>query len=316
MAAEAARRVAWFLRERVPAHHGLYGVVWSVAGEAGSALAAGPAARWRPGVDTAVRASALTLTLVGMRMLDDVKDLAHDRVHEPDRPLVRGDVSTSELLSAAAGCGVAALALARSLGPVSARRLAVAQAYGIVLWPLDRAVRTHRRGRPSPVLDSALAYPTQVWGSLFLLESAGETGAAPRSRRAFALVPVFASAFLQFEVARKTRSTPPQGAGDYSSVVPWRACAAAIVALGEAAVWGSLAVSAPWKLSGPQRLAAWTPAALSVLPPAVVLGMVRGTRSEPKAALSIALLLGLYLSIPTVAGMARNGTAPEVRRPQ
>lgn len=310
--ASSARRVALFLRERVPAHHAVYGIAWAVAAEAGSSLLAGthgrrradsiaPVARWRPGPDTAARASALTLTLVGMRMLDDVKDLEHDRVQAPERPLVSGRVGVGELLAGAAASGAAALSLAGvTLGPASAASLGLTQAYGVALWPLDRALRLHRGGRPSPVGDAALAYPTQALGSVFLILSSIETGAAARSRRALALIPVFASAFLQFEVARKTRSTSPQASSDYSSVLPWQVCAAAIVVLGEAAVWGFLAASRPWRHRGRRGIVAWLPAALSVLPPGAVLGMARGTRHTPSTAPSVGVLLALYLAIPAV----------------
>lgn len=300
----SARRVLAFVRERVPAHHALYGAAWAVAAESGSALLADTSARavtWRPGADTAVRASALTLTLVAMRMLDDVKDLDHDRVYEPGRPLVRGSVGAGELLGAAATTGAGALWLAATrLGPVSVSVLALTQAYGAALWPVDRTLRDRRSDRPAPLTDAALAYPTQALGSTFLILSSAETGAAPRSRRAFALVPVFASAFLQFEVARKTRSQPPQRPSDYSSVLPWQACAAGIVGLGELAVWGLLATSAPWRRDDGRRAVAWAPAALSVLPPTVVLGMVRGTRDSPRSAPSVGLLLALYGAVPAI----------------
>lgn len=308
--AGSARRVALFIRERVPAHHAVYGIAWAVAAEAGASLLAGtresadsttPVARWRPGTDTAARALALTLTLVGMRMLDDVKDLEHDRVQAPQRPLVSGRVDAGELLTGAAASGAAALFFAGvTLGPASAVSLGLTQAYGVALWPLDRALRQLLRGRPSPVADAALAYPTQALGSAFLILSSIETGAAPRSRRTLALIPVFAAAFLQFEVARKTRSTSPQAPSDYSSVLPWQVCAAAIVGLGEAAVWGLLTVSRPWQHRGSRAIVAWLPAALSVLPPVVVLGMARGTRHTPATAPSIAVLLALYLAIPAV----------------
>lgn len=325
----SCRRLAGFVRERIPAHHAVYGVAWTLAAEAGASLVANAArtgrsspARWRPGPDTAARAGALTLTLVGMRMLDDVKDLDHDRVHEPDRPLVRGRVSTGELVAGAGACGAGALAVsALRLGPASAVALGTAQGYGVALWPLDRALRAARAGRPAPLTDSALAYPTQALGSVFLLVSAAETGAAPRSRRAYALVPVFAATFWQFELARKTRSAPPHGPSDYSSVLPWQACAAAIVGLGEAAVWGLLAAIAPWRRrhtqgvrdthgtsgAGSARAALrWAPATLSVLPPLVVVDMIRGTRPTPRAAPSVGLLLALYLSVPLLTRVVQS----------
>src|SRR5699024_4137401 len=104
---ESSLRVSRFVRERVPAHHAVYGLTWSVAAESGAALLG--RRPWRPGPDTAARASALTLTLVAMRMLDDVKDLESDRGRHPDRPLVRGAVSVTELLLAAGMCGAAAV---------------------------------------------------------------------------------------------------------------------------------------------------------------------------------------------------------------
>lgn len=298
-------RVARFVRERVPAHHLVYGITWSVAAESGAALLAAADRRgpgWSPGADSAARAAALVSTLVAVRMLDDVKDLEHDREYWPDRPLAAGRVHRSELLTTAGVSALGSVALAsRALGPVSAVSLAMTQAYVVALWPLDRALRSRRDGTPSPVVDAALAYPTQALGTGFLLLSAGETGAAPRSRRALALIPIFAAAFLQFEITRKTRSVPPHGPSDYSSVLPWQACGVAIVALGEAAIWGLVAAGEPWRRRGARAAVTWSPAVLSVLSPLVVLDMARGRRSTPREAPSVAVLLALYLCIPLVS---------------
>ncbi|HJC30170.1 MAG TPA: UbiA family prenyltransferase [Candidatus Dietzia intestinipullorum] len=296
---ESSLRVSRFVRERVPAHHAVYGLTWSVAAESGAALLG--RRPWRPGPDTAARASALTLTLVAMRMLDDVKDLESDRGRHPDRPLVRGAVSVTELLLAAGMCGAAAVGLAaRRLGPDSTRALVLTQAYGAALWPLDRLVRRLASGRPTPVRDAALAYPTQALGTLFLLRSSAETGAAPGGRRPLALVPVFAAAFLQFEIARKTRSAAPHDPADYSSVLPWRVCAASIAALGEAAVWGLAGAAAPERPRDRRSVVARAPLALTPLPVWVVLDLLRGTRDTPRTAPSVGLLLALYLAIPLI----------------
>src|SRR5699024_1566832 len=214
------------------------------------------------------RASALTLTLVAMRMLDDVKDLESDRGRHPDRPLVRGAVSVTELLLAAGMCGAAAVGLAaRRLGPDSTRALVLTQAYGAALWPLDRLVRRLASGRPTPVRDAALAYPTQALGTLFLLRSSAETGAAPGGRRPLARVPVFA---------------------------------ASIAALGEAAVWGLAGAAAPERPRDRRSVVARAPLALTPLPVWVVLDLLRGTRDTPRTAPSVGLLLALYLAIPLI----------------
>src|SRR5699024_10537415 len=118
--------------------------------------------------------------------------------------------------------------------------------------------------------------------------------------RPLALVPVFAAAFLQFEIARKTRSAAPHDPADYSSVLPWRVCAASIAALGEAAVWGLAGAAAPERPRDRRSVVARAPLALTPLPVWVVLDLLRGTRYSPRTAPSVGLLLALYLAIPLI----------------
>ncbi|WP_394848776.1 UbiA family prenyltransferase [Pendulispora brunnea] len=52
---------------------------------------------WRPNMGTALSAITLMLDLLLMRVIDDIRDLEYDRVHDPKRPLVRGVVRISDL---------------------------------------------------------------------------------------------------------------------------------------------------------------------------------------------------------------------------
>lgn len=308
-AAVPAAQLVLFVRERFPASYVLYGVVWAVATEAGAAVLSDTGAAWRPGTDTVVLVVVLLLCLVGLRMIDDVKDLDHDLEHHPDRVVPSGRVAPRTLVVAALAAFAAALVLAAvSFGPGPAVALAAAQLYGLGLWWLEH-LRPEVGRHPFAVL--ALAYPVQILLTLAMLTAVTSSGTASWSPALVALFVVFAGAFLQLEVARKTRASDSPGTdasdsgtpepGLYSSLLPWRVCAGVVIAVGVLAVVTWFAALAPWRPDAPGGAVGWAVLALLCLPPLAVAEMFTGRRSTPRTVFVAGLILLLYLSVPISA---------------
>ncbi|MFY1632132.1 hypothetical protein ACN27F_02415 [Solwaraspora sp. WMMB335] len=227
-----------------PGVHLTYAVLWAGAYEAAAVLAAGGA--WRPSAGSLVRAVTIVAVLLCLRLADERMDESYDRVHNPDRPLVTGLVSVTELRRA--GLAVAALAVVVNapLAPWSAVVLAALLGYAELLTRFALRMPT-LRDRPLPYI--VVAYPVQLMIGGYLYACATGTGVVPPGARPALLTLVFAAAFLHFEFARKTVRAPRAGTRTYSGTA-LGATGSGVLTLGWALVACVLlaAVTEPWHL--------------------------------------------------------------------
>ncbi|GAA0570358.1 hypothetical protein GCM10010172_63480 [Paractinoplanes ferrugineus] len=214
--------------------HVTYAVLWVAAFEAASADGG-----WRPTGGTGLRAATVLALLFYLRLVDERKDEAYDRVHNPDRPLVTGVVTAVELRRA--GRLVIAVVVVANLlhAPWSAAATVAFFGYAAALTPLERRFPVLR---DRPLVNIAVVYPVQLLIGVYLLVSAGAHGV-----RQWVLVLVFALAFLHFEFARKTRWGAAPGSRSYSATA-LGPVGSALVALGCAVAACGLAAGsgAPW----------------------------------------------------------------------
>ncbi|MEU4243752.1 hypothetical protein [Actinoplanes sp. NPDC026619] len=184
-----------------PHVHVTYAVLWAAAYEA---LVHGGG--WRPTGGTALRAATVLAMLLYLRLIDEHKDEAYDRVHNPDRPLVIGLVTAAELRRAGRIVIVIVLAANVFYAPSSAVVAAAFFGYAAVVTPLERRFSLLR---DRPLVNIAFVYPVQLLIGAFLAVSAGSYGVRQ--------LLVFAFAFLHFEFARKTARDAAPGSRMYSS---------------------------------------------------------------------------------------------------
>ncbi|MET9077564.1 hypothetical protein ABZX95_36690 [Streptomyces sp. NPDC004232] len=194
-----ARLGRFVLRRFRPQVYAAYGVLWALALEGSAVALAGTA--WRPTGATAVRAVSVVLTLLFLRMLDEQKDLAHDRVHHPDRPLVTGAISAAELRGAMAAVAVVVVALNALLSPVAALLVLLPLGYALLLPVVERLSAPVREGQ---LLNLAVTYPVQVLVGAYVYLSLAVSGPVTADWRALPLLGLCAGVFLHFEFARKT----------------------------------------------------------------------------------------------------------------
>lgn len=257
------RRLRLFIDERFP-------LVPSIAAAALMAVSAdvlGSTALQRPAhIDRG--GGVLTLVVLALlfvvRVVDDLRDLAHDARHHPDRPLPRGAVRSGDLVGAAVVVATSAVLLVSAVfGAFAAVAVAVVVAVTVVLQ-LDGGTRVLA---DRPVLTLLVHQPmVALWAALVACVS---TSTMPTWSTAFALTPVCALAVslsLVFELGRDVRPVDERTT-DGSYVALWGPSGAAAALVASALLAGGIVA---W-LAVLLRLAWW-----SVAVPAVSLLVVVG----------------------------------------
>lgn len=243
-AGSSAGRLVRFVLERFPpASYGTLIAALVLCGAAGAALDRGEGVR--AGWSQAGAAIATWLAFLQLRILDELRDEAADRIGRPDRPLPRGLVSRTELRVLGVGAAIAGVAIAASLGPVALTW------YGLALgqvWLLDLG-GDRRPAALRGMVATALVH-SGIVPTVFLVAWAAT--AAPRASAPLAATLLLVwGAGLALEVGRKTFSAGEErpGIATYSAALG-RPRALALIALfvavtGVGSTVLALAVGAP-----------------------------------------------------------------------
>lgn len=196
-------RLGPFLREvYAPGLHLVFALAWFVA--LGLAWLAGqPAleAGWRAYAAWPVGVLVLFVMLFYLRVADELKDEAYDRVFNPDRPLVRGTVERQDLRVYLMVSALLALNLTLPLSVAAVGWLVADLVWALALMGLERVSRIVR---DHILVNLLVTYPVNVLLSLYALQLLGDAYGLAWDSRALGLVVGFACAFLHFEFARKT----------------------------------------------------------------------------------------------------------------
>ncbi|MFF5189685.1 hypothetical protein ACFY30_38970 [Streptomyces sp. NPDC000345] len=226
-----ARLGRFVLRRFRPHVYATYGLLWVLALEGSAVSLTGTA--WRPAGATWVRVVSVVLALLFLRMLDERKDFAYDRVHHPDRPLVTGAITVAELRGAMAALTAVAAGLNAALSATAVLLILAALGYGLFLAALERlsaAVRDRQ------LLNLAVTYPVQVLLGVYVYGSLAAAGTVTADRRGALLLALCACVFLHFEFARKTAWEAEPGARLYSAGLGPRGSAVVTAGLAAGAV--------------------------------------------------------------------------------
>jgi 4-hydroxybenzoate polyprenyltransferase len=236
-----AARLGRFVLRMFPPHvYVTYGLLWVLALESSAVTATGTA--WRPTGATWLRVVSVVLALLFLRMLDEQKDLAHDRVHHPDRPLVTGAITAAELRGAMAAITVVTTALNAVLSVGAALLLLAAHGYALALAVLERLSRAVRERQ---LLGLTVTYPVQVLLGAYVYGSLVAAGTVTADWRGAALLALSACVFLHFEFARKTAWEARPGARLYSADLGPRRSAAVTAGFAAGAVGCEVLLFAP-----------------------------------------------------------------------
>ncbi|WP_231856037.1 hypothetical protein [Nocardia cyriacigeorgica] len=287
-------RIARFTAVMYKPHYLLYGINWVLALEGTAALVTEPEGSWRPSWATVLRIVVVAFVLLYLRMVDEQKDLDYDRVHNPDRPLVTGAVTATDLRAAMGVIAVGAIAASLLLSAGSAVAIAAVLGYGLALWGLERISEPIRR---DILLNLLVTYPVQLLVTAYVVVSAIDTGEVEAGWQAAAAAVIFAGAFLQFEFARKTSRIARPGEMYYSNALGTNGSVLAGLGCAIVAVAADLALVRPWDHDGARAVIAWIPLVLLVIP---LLGGLRFLRSEDEdypVIPAVLFILTLYLAL-------------------
>lgn len=269
-----------------PGLHVAFAAAWTVALVGSLALLRGVPLRLDAPLFLA--GASVLLVLFTLRVIDEVKDLDYDRVHNPDRLLVQGLISHRDL--AVWGGVSAALALAAS-GALSLLTswplvliVALDLVHAVLLVVLERRWAALRDGM---LLNLALTYPVNVLLSVFLYATflaAYERAPLPRDG---ALLGAFVLVFLAYEVARKTAWPEAARPGErlYSSALGGVGAIAAVFTCAAGAAALSLWLFQPWTLAlGLRALTGWLLLGVPALAALIVVKFLR-SRGGPRVKL-------------------------------
>ncbi|MEV4514715.1 hypothetical protein AB0K00_37875 [Dactylosporangium sp. NPDC049525] len=232
----------------------LFAVCWAYGVTGLFALTDPHGGAWRPGTGTALAALTIALDMLLMRIVDDIRDLPYDRVHNPDRPLARGDVSASVLLRWYAVVAIVLVAV-NLHDPRAAAVIAVQLVYALLLLLPG----------PDPgrlVLTLALSCPVQLLLHLYLYLGYLRATGGSFDAAFWPALAVVVLASLHLEVAKKITRAPRPGERTYVTTFGLRGTVVtALVAAAGAAVLLLAAARHP----GPWTLLALVPVALPAL---------------------------------------------------
>ncbi|HEY8978733.1 MAG TPA: hypothetical protein VIU15_04020 [Streptomyces sp.] len=250
------RRLAAFFTERAPWRvYVTYAVLWVLALH-GTLAVLTPRTRFRPDGALLAEIATVYLALLFIRVVDEQKDLAYDRVHNPGRPLPRGAIDVRELRTAMALIVAAELALTGWRSPLLAGWLLFDLAYICFLVLLERWSATVR---DRIFVNLLVSYPVQAMLSVHIWLSFRDATGGGSAWHALVGGLLCACAFMHYEFARKTGAEVVPGATLYSNAVGLRGSVALTVGCALAGVGLALAVIRPWELHGVTALAGWLP---------------------------------------------------------
>jgi len=283
-----------FLVERCLPVYPIYLALWVVAVESMIVVIGHSAGPWRPSWDTALKILALNAAGAFLRMVDDQKDLDYDTVHNPDRPLVQGRITTRELRVAMVPAAVVAVALGAAVSVWTAVLVALILGYSLLLWCAESRVRTVR---DNPIVNLIAVCPAQFLATGFAMT--GQPGVGDASWMQLAAVPlVFTATILHVELARKTtRVADATDLRSYSQVIGPTASGALVCLVGLFAVFVEVVLTTPWNWAGHWWPIAWLPLVAAVMPCISAWTFFVKRASVHPRGLPTAFVIVLYLTI-------------------
>ncbi|MFG2379853.1 UbiA prenyltransferase family protein [Streptomyces avermitilis] len=161
---------------------------------------------WRPGAGTFTAAVTLTVTLLLMRAVDDIRDLAYDRAFHPKRPLAAGTVRMKDLLVLCAAGAVLVLVL-NAGSPTALAVLAAQLGYCGLFLTVDRLLGWPPGDRL--LLSLLFSFPAQLLLHVYLYARyLHDTSSGPGREGVLAIViTVLVTVHLEFakKITRRTR---------------------------------------------------------------------------------------------------------------
>ena len=252
------RRLATYASERFPLPAYLPMILVATFAALGFSRVARGAPGFSPLASFAVASFTLLAAFFTLRVADEHKDAAVDRLTRPELPVPRGLVTLRELRMVALALAAFAVVANAALSPILLLPLAIAAGW-LALMTREFFAREWLRSRPEAYLASHMVIMP------LLLLHAGAIDWLPAVGRMPPAIPVFLAATyatgLVLEIGRKIRALPDERPGVETYTAAWgapRAITAWLMALAASALLiagSSLAVEAEWAIVATPLLA-------------------------------------------------------------
>lgn len=209
-------------------------------------------------LDLRVLLCVLTIyfALFVFRVVDEAKDCDYDAVYNPDRPLVTGAVSRSDLVRYIAATSVLLLIINTFLSRNLLIIVCVDVNYGVFLVWLEKH---SNRVRDSVLLNLVVTYPVNVGLSVYTyFFFLGQVGAEATLAGVLTIV-AFAAAFLHWEFCRKTfwPHHAREGMRLYSNVIGASGSSVMALVFAVVATGTMIGLIKPWVCSGISAVSGW-----------------------------------------------------------
>jgi len=191
-----------------------------------------------------------------LRVADEIKDYDYDKVYNPDRPLVTGAVSLSDLVAYIVGTSILLVTINAFLSWILLLIICVDIGYGVYLVWLDKR---SDRVRESMFLNLVVTFPVNVGLSVYTYcFFLGEVGGEATLEGVFTII-AFAAAFLHWEFCRKTfwPHHAREGMRLYSKVIGANGSSGMALAFAVVATGTMIGLIQPWACSGIAAVSGW-----------------------------------------------------------
>lgn len=240
-----------------PKQHLLFAGLWFLSLQ-GLFVLLSTAAVWHWSLSTVGSILTLFGVLFVLRAIDEVKDLEYDQQYNPDRPLVSGVVSVTDIRSYVLFATLIVATANSFIALPLSLFIAVNVGYGLLLMWLEKTM---------PLMDKSLffnliiTYPVSIALSFYTLLQTQHSQHTTISTGMLLTIGCYVLAFLHFEIIRKSMwehlSDPEEKL--YSGEIGCKQALLVASLFGAGAVAGILLLFKPWNLTGFAAVTGWLP---------------------------------------------------------
>lgn len=249
-----------------PKLHFAFAAFWFLSLQGHMVLQAGDGKPWIFSLVSLIGVTTLFLVMFFLRAVDEVKDLEYDKKYNPERPLVMGVVTITDIRRYWLLAFIVIPAINLGFGLWLALFIVADMLYGLLLLKLEQWLSLMGR---SMIFNLLLTYPVSIALSVYTLLLTDWVLGVEVQPISLLIIGVYILAFLNFEIVRKNLwpSMAEEGEKFYShDLGPIKAATFALVCA-LAAITLIISLNAPWKASGAATITGWLP--LIALYPAI-----------------------------------------------
>lgn len=249
-----------------PKLHFAFAVFWFLSLQGHMVLQAGGGQPWTFSLASLIGVATLFLVMFFLRTVDEVKDLEYDKKYNPERPLVMGAVTMTDIRRYWLLAFLVIPAINIGLGPWLALFIIADMLYGLLLLKLEQWVSLMRR---SMMFNLLLTYPVSIALSVYTLLLTDWVLGVKVQAVSLLIIGIYILAFLHFEIVRKNLwpSMADEGEKFYSHELGPMKAASLALACALSAISLIICLNSPWQESGASSITGWLP--LIALYPAI-----------------------------------------------